>query len=115
MGGAANQFKAVLRRPATTTAAAGATPGVTPEVAPEVTPEVTGEVHRLLSVMAGEMKRAEVQQALGLKDEKHFRETYLQQALQAGLIEMTVPDKPKSRLQRYRMTVRGGEISASQR
>ncbi len=107
---AGNQFKAVLRRPAPAAGTAGATPEVAPEVTPQVTPEVTGEVRRLLAVMAGEMKRAEIQQAMGLKDEKHFRTTYLQPALQAGLIEMTVPDKPNSRLQRYRLTARGAAI-----
>jgi ATP-dependent DNA helicase RecG len=111
---AGNQFKAVLRRPAPTAGTAGATPEVTPEVAPEVTPGVTGEVRRLLSVMDGEMKRSEIQQALELKDEKHFREAYLKPALLAGLIEMTVPDKPNSRLQRYRLTVRGAAIANQQ-
>lgn len=71
----------------------------------------TGEVRRLLAVMAGEMKRVEMQQALGLKHEDHFRQAYLQAALQAGLVEMTVPDKPRSRLQRYRLTARGAAIA----
>ena len=67
-----------------------------------VTPQVTPEVSRLLEVMHGEMKRTDIQVALGLKDHKHFRANYLQPALDAGLIEMTVPNKPQSRLQRYR-------------
>ena len=57
------------------------TPHVTPHVAPhvvgEVTGEVAGEVRHLLSVMAGEMKLAEMQQALGLRHEDHFRDAYL--------------------------------------
>ena len=108
---AGNHFKAVLRRPAISARTSGVTPEVTPEVAPEVagevTGEVTGEVRRLLSVLAGEMKRAEIQQALGLKDEKHFRTAYLLPALQARLIEMTVPDKPTSQNQRYVLTDAG--------
>ena len=44
---------------------------------------------------------------LGLKDEKHFRTAYQQPAIAAGLIEMTVPDKPHSRLQKYRITPKG--------
>lgn len=31
--------------------------------------------------------------ALGLRDEKHFREHYQQGGVAAGLIEMTLPDK----------------------
>jgi len=41
--------------------------------APMVTGEVTGEVSRLLTVLAGEMKRTELQAVLGLKHEDHFR------------------------------------------
>jgi len=75
--------------------------------APEVAPIVTPEVRKLLSVLKGEMSRKEIQQKLGLKDEKHFREAYQQPAVADGLIEMTVPDKPNSRLQKYRMTPKG--------
>ena len=53
------------------------------------------------------MTGQELRQVLGLKDLKHFRKTYLQPALDAGLIEMTLPDKPHSRRQRYRLTPRG--------
>jgi hypothetical protein len=53
------------------------------------------------------MSRAELMEALTLKDEKHFRERYQQVAVSMGFIEMTVPDKPKSRLQRYRLTAAG--------
>ena len=67
---------------------------------------VTGEV-RLLRVMAGEMTRQQIQESLGLKHEDHFRKAYLLPALQAGLIEMTIPDKPRSRNQRYRLTPKG--------
>jgi ATP-dependent DNA helicase RecG len=77
----------------------------------EVTGEVTtGEVRRLLAVMAGEMKRAEIQQALGLRHEDHFRDAYLGPALEASVIEMTIPDKPRSSKQRYRLTERGRAV-----
>ena len=44
------------------------------------TPEVTPEV-RLAGVLVGEMTRQQLQQALGLKDDDHFRKAYLQPAL----------------------------------
>ena len=75
----------------------------TPAVAPEVTPEVM----RLLKVMKGEMTRKEIQARLGLKDEKHFRQSYQQPAIARKLIEMTIPDRPNSRLQKYRITRAG--------
>ncbi|OGT96324.1 MAG: cell filamentation protein Fic [Geobacteraceae bacterium GWB2_52_12] len=80
---------------------------VTSIVTPEVAPEVTPEVRKMLSVLSGEMTRRNLQQKLGLLDEKHFRESYLQPAIAAGLMEMTIPDKPNSRLQKYRLTSKG--------
>jgi ATP-dependent DNA helicase RecG len=85
-------------------------PEVTGEVTGVVTGEVTGEVARLLAVINGPMKRQEIQDALGLKHEDHFREAYLIPALHAGLIEMTIPDKPTSRLQKYRLTRTGSTV-----
>ena len=55
------------------------------------------------------MTRLDIQEALGLKHEDHFRKSYLLPALQAGLIEMTIPDKPRSSKQRYRLTPAGSE------
>ncbi|WP_323815204.1 Fic family protein [Cellvibrio sp. NN19] len=50
------------------------------------------------------MSRDELQTALGLQDRKSFSERYLKPALNAGFIEMTIPEKPNSRLQKYRLT-----------
>jgi ATP-dependent DNA helicase RecG len=47
---------------------------------------------------------------LGLRDEKHFREHYQQAAMANGLIERTLPDKPNSRLQKYRLTEKGRSL-----
>ena len=82
----------------------------TDQVTPEVTPEVAPEVIRLLSVLRGSMDRRSLQKALGLKAEKNFRLGYLRPALDAGLIEMTIPDKPRSSRQRYRMTEKGKKL-----
>ena len=80
---------------------------LTASSAMEVTMEVTMEVKRLLRSIKGEMKRKEVQRAVGLKNDDHFRLAYLVPALEAGLIEMTQPDSPKSPTQRYRLTDKG--------
>ncbi len=61
----------------------------------------------MLKLVNGEMSRVELMSALGLKDEKHFRIHYQQKALGLGVLEMTVPDKPQSRLQKYRLTSAG--------
>ncbi len=75
----------------------------TPQVAPQVTPQVA----RLLVVLTSDLDRAALQKALGLTDRKSFSQRYLQPALAAGLIELTRPDAPNSRLQRYRLTAHG--------
>lgn len=75
--------------------------------APQVSPQVTPQVGELLAAIRGEMGREALQSALGLSDRKSFRERYLKPALVDGLIEMTIPDKPNSRLQKYRLTDKG--------
>jgi ATP-dependent DNA helicase RecG len=69
--------------------------------------EVTPEVKRLLNVITGDHSRRELQKMLRLKDAEHLRKAYLLPAIDAGLVEMTLPDKPKSRLQKYRLTESG--------
>lgn len=74
---------------------------------PQVTTQVTMQVGALLSRMSGEMSRQAIQDALGLSNRERFRKTYLVPALEQGMIEMTLPDKPNSRSQRYRLTALG--------
>lgn len=78
-------------------------------VTPEVTPEVTAEVDRLISIVPGgnPVTATELMGLLALRDPKHFRKTYLKPALDAGLLEMTLPDKPRSSRQRYRLSAAG--------
>ena len=85
-------------------------PQVTPEVTPQVTPEVAPEVIGILSVLKGAMDRRSLQVAMGLKAEKNVRLVYLRPALDAGLIEMTIPDKPRSSKQKYRLTDVGRQV-----
>jgi ATP-dependent DNA helicase RecG len=53
------------------------------------------------------MLRRELQEKLDLKDNEHFRKHYLLPALNGGFVEMTMPDKPKSSSQAYRLTETG--------
>ena len=80
----------------------------------EVATEVATEVMQIIKVLDGEMSRRGLQEALGLRNSEHFRKAYLQPAIQEGLITMTIPDKPRSSKQQYRLTRRGrimrGEI-----
>ena len=103
---AGNQFSAAVWRPEAEWAEEE-TDHKTPPVTDQVTDQVGPEVGRLLSVISGEMTRAELQEHLGMKHVPHFRNAYLRPALDAGLIELTIPDKPNSRLQKYRLTEAG--------
>ncbi len=90
-------------------------PEVTTEVTPEVTTEVTTEVGRLLDVITGSHSRSELQEMLDLKNAEHFRKAYLLPAMEAGFVEMTIPDKPQSRFQQYRLTENGQALQNSRK
>lgn len=76
---------------------------LTPEVAPEATPEV----EKLIMLVNGDIKRIELQHQLKLADAEHFRKHYLSPALEQGVLAMTIPEKPTSSNQRYRLTSLG--------
>jgi predicted HTH transcriptional regulator len=78
--------------------------------AQEAAPEVTPEVRKLISAMDGEHSRAEIQEMMGLKDAEHFRKSYLNPAVEAGLVELTIPEKPRSPSQRYRLADKGRRV-----
>jgi ATP-dependent DNA helicase RecG len=85
----------------------------TPHVAPHETLHVAPHVGRLIAVLQGEMSRVEIMDALGLKDRQHFARAYLQLCLDAGMVEMTQPDRPRSRTQGYRLTELGRQVRDS--
>ena len=98
-------FLVTLRRPTT-------------QITGQVTGQVTGqggfvplsEPERVLFVIDGEMTRQAIQKALQLRGRDNFENRYLKPALEAGFIERTLPDKPTSRLQKYRLTPKGYEL-----
>lgn len=49
------------------------------------------------------LSTTEIMQRLGLSHRPTFRQNYLNPALSLGVIEMTIPDKPTSRNQKYRV------------
>ncbi|MDO4851153.1 MAG: hypothetical protein Q4A93_04760 [Actinomycetota bacterium] len=48
------------------------------------------------------MTALELMDAMGFSERSTFRKNYLRPALESGLIERTIPDKPNSRNQKYR-------------
>jgi hypothetical protein len=69
--------------------------------------EVAELTHRLVLVLNGEMSRPQLIVILELKNRPHFATNYLDPAIKDGLIEMTIPEKSKSKNQRYRLTQKG--------
>lgn len=69
--------------------------------------EVAELTHRLVLVLNGEMSRPQLMAILELKNRPHFATNYLDPAIKDGLIEMTIPEKAKSKNQRYRLTQKG--------
>jgi ATP-dependent DNA helicase RecG len=59
---------------------------------------------------AGALSAAELVNQLGLKSKTGALKRSLQQLIDGGLAEYTIPDKPTSRLQKYRLTEKGRKV-----
>ena len=59
------------------------------------------------------MKSVDIQNTLQLKHREYFRDNYLNPSLEQGFIEMTIPDKPNSSHQKYRLTTKGIAVKDS--
>ncbi|TVR76539.1 MAG: hypothetical protein EA412_13350 [Chitinophagaceae bacterium] len=70
-------------------------------------PEVTMQVAYLILIIEHAFSRENLQDKLKIKNRDYFRKAYINDALKSGYIEMTIPDKPNSRLQKYRLTEKG--------
>jgi ATP-dependent DNA helicase RecG len=81
-----------------------------PRMYPACTPHVAESIKDLILILSNEMSREELQEKLNLKDREYFRKAYLNVAITEGLIEMTIPDKPKSIHQKYRLTEKGKKV-----
>lgn len=84
--------------------------GQVPRKYPPSTPQVTPQVRELLNAFTAEHSRTELQNHLGLLDRKNFRINYLVPAIENDLVELTIPDKPKSSKQQYRLTEKGKKV-----
>jgi len=56
------------------------------------------------------MESFDLQNILNLKDDEHFRTAYLKPAIQQNLISLTIPEKPSSGKQKYRLTKKGKSL-----
>lgn len=86
----------------------------------EITGQVTGQVDPWLvrvveACSMGDLKSAEIQVLAGIRHRETFQRNYLDQLLAEGWLVRTIPDKPQSRLQKYRITEKGTALLATLR
>lgn len=103
----ADAFTTVIPLSEAATAMVGPINQATPQVAPQDTHQVTPQdleqrLLRLIDFCNTPRSKREMMDYLGLTDSKNFRERYLVPLLTAEKIEMTIPDKPNSRNQKYK-------------
>jgi Fic family protein len=79
----------------------------------QVTVQVTEQVHRLIKVLGAKPASArDLMTRLHLRHRPNFTATYLNPALESGVIAMTRPDTPRSSRQQYALTDRGRALLA---
>ena len=102
-------------------------PPVTTPVAPPVTTPVVTPVgkpsetlidavqRKVLAALKGGniMSTSELAEKVGISQPKDMRRRYLRLLLDMGLVEYTIPQKPNSRLQKYRLTDKGRSALAA--
>ncbi len=111
----ANGFTTAIFRPgpevraaANVRSTAQRTRQVTPQV-PGKYPTSTRQVLTALAKAREPLTRAALQEASGLRNREHFVNEHLSPLVELGIIEMTIPDRPRSSKQGYRLTRAGAE------
>ncbi len=69
--------------------------------------QVRDQVTKLISILEGEMNRGDLQNLLGISHNDYFMKKYLYPAVESEYVELTIPDKPTSSKQKYRLTKKG--------
>jgi predicted HTH transcriptional regulator len=100
-----DSFTTILYRPSTDQA--------TGQVTGQVTGQATDEIEKVVLVINGEMKRAEIQEELQLKHRENFVENYMNPALEEGFVEMKYPDIPNHPKQKYTLTKKGETLKTN--
>jgi ATP-dependent DNA helicase RecG len=81
---------------------------------PESPTQSDDPVHRLLKALqSGDLSSGQLREVIEIKHRPTFRRNYLHPALESGFIEYTIPEKPNSRMQKYRLTDRGRQALVS--
>jgi ATP-dependent DNA helicase RecG len=83
----------------------------------QVSGQVAGQVEdwkiEVLKACIQPRKSKSIQDIVGIKHRETFQRNYLDTLLQDGLLVRTIPDKPQSRLQSYKITEKGRALLAA--
>jgi ATP-dependent DNA helicase RecG len=82
------------------------TPQVTPHDTPHDTQHDTRDI-KILIFCQTEKSREEIQNRISVKDREYFRKFILSPLIENGFLELTIPDKPTSKNQKYKTTKKG--------
>ena len=77
---------------------------LSPQVSPQVNPHVDSQVElreKIISYCRVPHSRKEIAAYCGFKDAKNFASKHLNALIKQGILEMTIPDKPRSSKQKY--------------
>ena len=75
--------------------------------------EITDTQHAILSSLENKsLSRKEIFAGIGMKGDSRSFKRIVEPLIDAGLVERTVPDKPRSSLQKYRLTDKGRALLA---
>ena len=80
------------------------TPQLSPQVDPQVNPQVDPQVElreKIISYCRVPHSKKEIAAYCGFKDAKNFASKHLNALIKQGILEMTIPDKPRSSKQKY--------------
>ena len=82
------------------------TPQHTLQDTPQDTPHDTRDI-KILIFCQKEKSREEIQKYISINDRKYFRKFILSPLIENGFLELTIPDKPTSKNQKYKTTKKG--------
>ena len=77
------------------------------QVSEQVSEQISEQVQTLVNALQTESSLSELMGKLNLNSRQYFMNKYLNPAIQAGFVELTQPNSPKSPTQKYRLTTKG--------
>lgn len=82
-----------------------------PKSQPKSQPKSEPNLIQIIDLLANSTKtRAEIFEGVGLYNKTGNFNNHIKPLIEVGIIELTIPDKPNSRFQKYRLTEKGKKL-----